>query len=206
MSAVKRVRRLLAEVEKREMKAVKLVERGGGEKGLRELVAERRNDGGKDLKRKREEVLVKASGRACDRAVKVGEWFEKKEGERRCGVEVRVGSVSVVDDVVEKQTEMEGGGEEVVDEEDEGEEEQQDSKLEGGDTTMELLGNAEVGVDEKATESGLEAESMKTVKDSDVTKKRRRRKRKRPMYDVADLPEQRLRWVKTVEIAIRLKT
>ena len=88
MSAVKRVRRLLLEIEKRGMKDVKLVERGERD-GLRRLGEAKEKVG-----REREEVLVKASGRACGRAVEVGKWFEMKEGERLCEVEVRVGSVS----------------------------------------------------------------------------------------------------------------
>ena len=37
------------------------------------------------------------------------------------------------------------------------------------------------------------------------SKKRKRKKKSKPIYDAEDVPEARLRWVKTVEVAISLK-
>ena len=207
MSAVKRVRRLLLEIEKRATKDVKLVERGEKD-GLKRLGEPKER-----VAKEREEVYVKASGRACERAVKVGEWFETKEKERLCSVEVRVGSVSVVDDVVEVEREDESDGE--GNEEGEGKENEcEESKVEEGDTTMELLADRDGGstnVSSAVVPNGnvpttVKDASTKLVKDSDGKKSnRRRRKRKRPVYDAEDLPEQRLRWVKTVQVAISIK-
>lgn len=46
-----------------------------------------------------EEVFIKATGRAMDKALSVGKWFETRETEYV--VRVKTGSVLVVDDVVE---------------------------------------------------------------------------------------------------------
>ncbi|OJJ72687.1 hypothetical protein ASPBRDRAFT_176078 [Aspergillus brasiliensis CBS 101740] len=52
---------------------------------------------------KKEEVFVKATGRAMERALKVGKWFEARGEEYT--VSVKTGSVLVVDDVVEDEEE-----------------------------------------------------------------------------------------------------
>jgi ribonuclease P/MRP protein subunit POP7 len=53
----------------------------------------------------REEVFVKATGRAIEKALNVGKWFEEKEAEYT--VRVKTGSVLVVDDVVEDEEKKE---------------------------------------------------------------------------------------------------
>lgn len=180
------------------MKDVKLVERDG---------LKRLGEAKEKVGREREEVLVKASGMACGRAVEVGKWFKTKEEERVCEVEIRVGSVSVVDDVVEVEKEVE-------DVEGMHADEGEGSKVEEGDTTMELLGDGkEVSVDEPSAvvpdenvHNPAKDVSTKLVRNpNDKKSNRQRRKRRRPVYDADDLPEQRLRWVKTVEVAISIK-
>ena len=93
MSAVKRVKKLLSHIEKRAMQDVDLVNHRNGMKKLAEASEKLAKDG--------EEVLVKASGRAMAQALKIADWFRTKEDEMRCKVEVRTGSVQVVDDIVE---------------------------------------------------------------------------------------------------------
>lgn len=51
------------------------------------------------MSEKREEVFVKATGRAIEKALNVAKWFEEKETEYT--VRVNTGSVVVVDDIVE---------------------------------------------------------------------------------------------------------
>lgn len=91
MSAVKRVQKLLQQAEKRAMANVKLDDaRKTEQEKLTELAG---------IGEKREEVFVKATGRAVEKALSVGKWFEGKEAE--FNVRVKTGSVLVVDDVVE---------------------------------------------------------------------------------------------------------
>jgi ribonuclease P/MRP protein subunit POP7 len=198
MSAVKRVKRLLHEIEKRATQDVKLID-NGERVGLRKLAEARER-----LAKDGEEVLVKASGRAMQQALSVGEWFRTKESEIRCKVEVTTGSVSVVDDVVE------GDGKEEDEEEEIPVEQQEDSIiLEGGETTLELLGSTAKSVGEQASgpeqkrENNRPSEAAATGESK--TKRRRRKRKKRATYDSEDLPEQRLRWIKTVEVAISFK-
>jgi len=167
------------------------------------------------LGRDAEEVLVKASGRAMEQALRVGEWFRNREDEVLTRVEVRCGSVSVVDDIVEK-----GQDDEVDDgrgsEDKENEDESEPTLLEGGDTTLELLRNLEGKGTARQTEtmkplddlnggeeSGQDLNGKKATNDGGQLKKKRKRKRKE--YDPDDMPEARLRWVKTVEVAISLR-
>lgn len=208
MSAVKRVKRLLHEIEKRATQDVKLI--GRGEKAGMQKLAEAREQLTKDG----EEVLVKASGRAMERALRIGEWFRTKETEMDCEVEVRTGSVSVVDDVLELEEEEKSDDGSVV------EQQQEETVLEGGDTTLELLGDVATTTNERV--SGIEQQDKGTTEQeassdqnkentepstaSAPSKKRKRKRKKRPMYDTDDLPEQRMRWIKTVEVAISFKS
>lgn len=206
MSAVKRVKKLLFHVEKRATKDVSMI-RNGDRRGM-QRIAEASEKVAKD----KEEVLVKASGRAIPKALNVGEWFSNKEKDMLCKVEVRGGSVSVVDDIVEVEAEEDENAEN-----DDGLEEPS-TVLEGGETTLELLGDApEDTTPPKATEDPVISKENKSSGNEgggnkgDVTgevvvrKKKRHRKRKRAAHDADDLPESRLRWVKTVEVAISLR-
>ena len=208
IAAVKRAKKFLAEIERRAMQSCGVdgvLSRKTGDEALRrklESVSEK-------LEKEGEEVLVRASGRAMGQALRVGEWFRAREEEVRTKVEVRVGSVSVVDDVVERDRE-EGDEEDsdVVSDEENGEE---PTGLEGGETTMELLRNLEghEGTAEERREAGSDRAGAKHVTGIEVTdysgKSKSQRKRKRREYDPDDLPDARLRWIKTVEVAISLR-
>ncbi|PYI07241.1 hypothetical protein BO78DRAFT_313582 [Aspergillus sclerotiicarbonarius CBS 121057] len=61
---------------------------------------------------KKEEVFVKATGRAMERALKVGKWFEGEGRAEEFTVRVKTGSVLVVDDVVDEDQEEREDGEE----------------------------------------------------------------------------------------------
>lgn len=152
--------------------------------------------------------------------MRVAEWFTSREDEMVCRVEFRAGSVSVVDDVVER--------EDMVEEEDRDGESGAEVTLTGGDTTLELLGSVEKNgpllqstkdEDGKGREAmikeKIQAEDDAAVKSTDENevpahsdmpaKKKRKRKRTKSKYDPDDIPEARIRWVKTIEIAISLK-
>ncbi|EXJ58814.1 hypothetical protein A1O7_06244 [Cladophialophora yegresii CBS 114405] len=212
VAAIKRVKRYLMGVEKRALQSAGASVPRKGAHGPRSAV-EKANE---VLARNREEVLVKASGRAMAQALRVAQWFRTHEKDMLCNVEVRTGSVSTVDDIVE------GDGDEENEEKDKAEEEalreeQESSKPQYGDTTLELLGVPEVttlGSAEQATSTGDskpdvagEQDDADTGVDDSLGKqsRRKRKKRKRQMYEADELPEARIRWVNTVEVAVSLK-
>ncbi|KAJ5386169.1 hypothetical protein N7509_008710 [Penicillium cosmopolitanum] len=93
MSAVKRVQKLLRQAEKRATAKISLEDTRKTEK---QKLAELANSA-----EQREEVFVKATGRAIEKVLNVGKWFEEKESEY--SVRVNTGSVLVVDDKEQKQ-------------------------------------------------------------------------------------------------------
>ncbi|KAG9775003.1 hypothetical protein ABEF93_005730 [Exophiala dermatitidis] len=206
ISAVKRVKKMLRLVEKRAL------QQAGVSLKSKQRTA-KIAQANENIAKAREEILVKASGRAMEQALRVGEWFRNKEKEMLCDVEVRAGSVSVVDDIVE--LENDAAEEEEKQEATEDVDIQDESKIEHGDTTLELFadhvntstgeqpssGNGQSNARNSGTVSDLQMEEGNTP----VKKTRRRNKRKRPMYKEDELPEARLRWVKTVEVAISLQ-
>ncbi|KAK5094465.1 hypothetical protein LTR70_004099 [Exophiala xenobiotica] len=217
ISAVKRVKKFLSEIEKRALQSAGVdgvLERRGARGGGDEALQRKLGEVSERLARDAEEVLVKASGRAMEQALRVGEWFRSREDEVLTKVEVRCGSVSVVDDIVERQ---EDGVDPVDDEVGEDKENEGEATvLDGGDTTMELLKNLEKGGNGEATRAGESLHGARGIKDQakqvndkvaedDGRQPKMKRKRKRKEYDAEDLPEARIRWVKTVEVAISLR-
>ena len=214
LSAVKRVKKFLREIEKRALQsqgvAGVLLEksggrnsRGGGRDGS-DALQRRLEDVSDKLRQDAEEVLVRASGRAMEQALRIAEWFRNKEDEMMTTVEVRTGSISVVDDIVEKDDD--DGGVEVNGDDEKESIGEATTELEGGDTTMELLG----GIDRAQGRCG-DRDKQKDTQEDDIVRNntgetvKRRRKRRRKEYDPEDVPEARLRWVKTIEIAISLR-
>lgn len=207
MAAVKRVKKLLLHIEKRAMQDVDLTK---DRNGMRKLA-----EANEKLGKNGEAVLVRASGRAMEQALRVGEWFKTREEELVCNVEVCTGNVQAVDDIVEKE------GEEAISEErPEGPEDT--SAMEGLDTS--LMSASEGGKD--TTRLNIESSdpvvsldrtsaAQKTVgnekepinnavRAAEMPRKRRRRGKRR--IDVLDEnTSARIRWVKTVEVAISLK-
>ena len=121
MSAVKRVQKLLQLAEKRDTQAVTAhlknskKRKSGGYGGPDELgqvaaaLAEKRLKGGPDGGDDREEVVMKATGKAIEKALGLALWFQQRDEYR---VSVRTGSVGAIDDIVAK----EGGEPEQVQE------------------------------------------------------------------------------------------
>lgn len=171
MSAAKRVQKLLREAEKRATSKVNLQSKSERQKleQLKESTAALQ----------KEEVFIKATGRAIDKAMNVGKWFDAKEDYT---TRVKTGSVLVVDDVVE----------------DEGMKEKLNKKEKSEQNTT-----ANHSVDDKA--SNLPDGSER--KDNDAAAPQQSRgKKKRPIVDDdTELPDSRTRWVKRVEIAVSLK-
>ncbi|CAG8173687.1 unnamed protein product [Penicillium salamii] len=90
MSAVKRVQKLLIQAEKRATANISLEDTRKSEQQILEELSK--------VSEKREEVFVKATGRAIEKALNVGKWFEEKT--TQYVVRINTGSVLVVDDVV----------------------------------------------------------------------------------------------------------
>lgn len=207
MAAVKRVKKLLLHVEKRAMQGVDLTK---DRNGMRKLV-----EANQKLGKNGEVVLVKASGRAMEQALRVGEWFENREDELACNVVIRTGSVQAVDDIVEKQ-ELESIGDDQP--ESHGDimviENLDTSTLTASDHPEELTRSPieSTGLSDSVEPGSINQKDHRTNEDdtgsivitTEGHKKRKRRgKRKRTMLDEDTLA--RIRWVNTVEVAISLK-
>ncbi|KAI9833316.1 MAG: hypothetical protein M1819_003711 [Sarea resinae] len=120
ISAVKRVRGLLAQIDKRAMgKDISLLHEGksnnrNGNKSSATKLAEIPSGsgtsgflGGKDKDGvEGEEVMIKATGKAIEKALKLGLFFQ---GEEDCAVRIRTGGVGTVDDVMEGKKRKNGG-------------------------------------------------------------------------------------------------
>lgn len=188
MAAVKRVKKLLSHIEKRAMQGVDVTKDMDGMKNLAAA--------SEALDKNGEDVVVRASGRAIEQALKVGEWFKSKEAELACRVEARTGSVQVVDDLVEVEGVEEDLKEQAVGGGDKSDEE---CANEGGAMTRE--DQQEVNAKEEQPQEEI-SEQKATGKGKT---RRKRGKRKRVVYDKEDMPEARIRWINTIEIAISLR-
>ena len=192
MAAVKRVKKLLAQIERRAFQGIDRAATTGRD-GMKRVA-----DASDQLARDGEEVLVKGSGRAIEQVLKVGEWFRSKEDELGCKVEVRTGSALVVDDIVEvvgQEESPEHGGLGAGSEE-------QENKGATAVEDVECRG-AERQQGENSPDVEMRVEGHENVQKA--RHKKNRNKRKRAMYDKDDVPEARTRWIKTVEVAISLK-
>jgi ribonuclease P/MRP protein subunit POP7 len=189
MAAVKRVKKLLSHIEKRAMQDVDITK---GKDGLKKLAA-----ASEALGKNGEAVVVRASGRAIEQALKVGEWFKSKEGELACKVDVKTGSVQVVDDLVE----VEGDEDEDVNEQEAAE------GAKAGDESLDqgTAGSSDHEEGLTTEEAPAKVENPEQKAEQRAKKRRKRGKRKRAMYDKDDMPEARIRWINTVEVAISLK-
>lgn len=115
ISAVKRVRKLLNEIDKRSMGNVDLVNGKDSDKQkLRKLGEKTNASTGKEP----EEVVLKATSRAIQNVLGLALYFQ---GQDDCRVRLRTGTVGVVDDIVEsavpKEADVEEGEEEEEEEE-----------------------------------------------------------------------------------------
>ena len=206
MAAVKRVKKLLLHVEKRAMQGVDLTK---DRNGMRKLA-----EANERLGKNGESVLVKASGRAMEQALRVGEWFKNREDGLACNVDVRTGSVQAVDDIVEKEANESAA-------EDQPENADDTSAMETLDTSLlsasehlasstqqpiqtSGLNDSPGPVSTNQKEGVIQDSTSNVAKAAETQKKRKRRgKRKKSMLD--EDTSARIRWVNTVEVAISLK-
>jgi ribonuclease P/MRP protein subunit POP7 len=198
MAAVKRVRKLLDQAEKRNLQREGVL--GNGRRaGKTAALGRSKNDS------KQEAVLVKGSGRAMEQAAKVGEWFKRhaEDGDGRWVVDVRPTSVKVIDDIVENVSLS-------VDSKvshDQGNPPQKVSTLDhsvGDDIqSREKDGGPQAGKGNNSLKTGTHTPS---AAETDAKQKSsRHKKRKRSMYDADDIPEARSRFIHAVEIAVSLQ-
>lgn len=95
ISAVKRVRKLLTEIDKRSMGKVDLVNGKGSDKQKLQKLSERTIP---STRKEAEAVVLKATNRAIERALGLALFFQ---GQDDCRVRLTTGSVGVIDDIVE---------------------------------------------------------------------------------------------------------
>ncbi|KAL2809175.1 Rpp20 subunit of nuclear RNase MRP and P-domain-containing protein [Aspergillus granulosus] len=217
MAAVKRVQKLLRHAEKRATAAVEASVNGHGHRGrsgggTEKLVAALAKGEGLG-ETAREEVFVKATGRAIETALKAAKWFGIGGREGEYTVRVETGSVLVVDDVEEgEETDGVGAGGKIV----QGETTNLNANIPGADgngkdemtmltDTITNVGDTTI-ISEKPGNPTLPVAEMK----SKPVSKNAERKRKRAatlaaQFANTELPETRTRWVKSVQVAISLK-
>ncbi|OJD15010.1 hypothetical protein AJ78_04695 [Emergomyces pasteurianus Ep9510] len=177
MSAAKRVQKLLKHAERRATSKVDLSEKVGEKEKLAKLT-----ESTEELKK--EEVFIKATGRAIEKAMSIGKWFAAKE---EYAIKVNTGTVMVVDDIVE----------------DERLKRKQEKKGKNAvpDTCKEMPCEVEVNAQPADEDSGNTAPPPQPKTGS---KKRKRRGNEAVDAD-GELLESRTRWVNMVEIAVTLK-
>lgn len=110
ISAVKRVRKLLDEIDKRSVGKIDLVNGKGSDKQKLRKLGEKTNG---SIGKEPEEVVLKATTRAIQNVLGLALFFQ---GQDDCRVRLRTGTVGVVDDIVELAATEEG---EIVDGDDE---------------------------------------------------------------------------------------
>jgi ribonuclease P/MRP protein subunit POP7 len=195
MSAAKRVQRLLRQAEKRAMaSATADLQKGINKMDEKERLAHLAK--GQEMLRQ-EKVFIKATGRAIEKALDLGRWFEQKEGEYV--VQVKPGSVLVVDDILED-------GEAKEEEEKKEEKEERLANGKAQQETNQVMPAGTIAHDMTEDESLRKHDTTALPEPSVEKKKKKRRRSKRNALSAdAELPESRTRWVNMVEITVNLK-
>lgn len=113
VSAVKRVRKLLTEVDKRSMGKVDLLNGKGSDKQKLRMLGEKvAPSRGKE----REVVVLKATNRAIEKVLGLALYFQ---GQDDCNVHLKTATVGVVDDIVVSDPSVEAGSDEGEEEDEE---------------------------------------------------------------------------------------
>ncbi|EEA20687.1 conserved hypothetical protein [Talaromyces marneffei ATCC 18224] len=208
MSAVKRVQKLLRLAERRAMMPLigkrrhshhhqQYGAKGGGGDVLEKCQKKLRED----------KVLVKATGRAIEKALSVGRWFEEGKGGsgEEFEVVIRTGSVCVVDDIVE---------EDVEDHEEDEEDEEDGEEKEGSidpDINMAKINTTDNTNEDLTTTTQDHKDGDRGEESKNQRRRRRKRERIREQRlkafvdEDGETPESRTRWVNMVEVAINMK-
>jgi ribonuclease P/MRP protein subunit POP7 len=200
MAAVKRVKKLLEQAEKRNLQREGVL---GNAKRAGNVDLSARVKGGI----KQEKVMVKGSGRAIEQAVKVGEWFKRHadDGDGGWVVKVRPTSVKVVDDIVEispSMTQMLHVADNHYDDGARRSESQSDEGDEASAQKQNTNGSPQPKADTSSKQKGEQASEMAVP--AQKQKIQRPKKRKRPMYDEDGIPEARTRFIDAIEISVSL--
>ena len=95
VAAVKRVRKLLDEIEKRSLGKFDLINGAGSDKEKLKKLGEQISP---PKEKKGEEVVLKATNRAIEKLLGIALFFQGKDD---CRVHLRTGTIGVVDDIVE---------------------------------------------------------------------------------------------------------
>lgn len=229
MSAIKRVQKLLHLAERRAMaplvddKAKKQRRYHHSSQQQHGKKAEGQGQGEGEVleeclrKLRQEKVFIKATGRAIEKALALGSWFQEKPQEYE--VAIRTGSVCVVDDIVR----MEEDGVNVFtmvdtttstkDGDDSDDVDDGEATAAGDmDTTM---GNSDT-VDNNAMDvDAMDVDAQHPLPPPTESKNQRRRRRRRDrerqhrlqssLDSDGEPPESRTRWVSMIEVAVSLK-
>ncbi|KAL4751570.1 hypothetical protein BDW72DRAFT_202948 [Aspergillus terricola var. indicus] len=246
MSAVKRAQKLLLHAEKRATTSLanknsrnkyggknapqkKLGEQGQTQQ--EQLIAAMARGEDREMLEK-EEVFVKATGKAMKTALRVGRWFGSHGREEEYKVRVSTGAVLVVDDVdedemskegflrsVEKNTkgkmaEAEAGATDVdvdVDAQGAARAHSEDdatlmtttTAIEADDTT--IMTETEAGKPSEPTDATTKPKTEPKPLSKSALRKRKRTARLAASLAETELPETRTRWVNSVEVAVSLR-
>jgi ribonuclease P/MRP protein subunit POP7 len=201
MAAVKRVKKLLEQAEKRNLQREGILGNGKSARNIA-VAAQNKNQ------TKQEVVLVKGSGRAIEQATKVGEWFKRhaEDGEGGWVVNVKAKSVKVIDDIVEDAAASADGTHTAHD--------HNDDNSRRHESIPDLVEGNSIGRQEKngsnqpengGNQSLEDNLSSQTARDAPKQKQRRPKKRKRPIYAEDKIPEARTRFINAIEIAVSIK-
>jgi ribonuclease P/MRP protein subunit POP7 len=201
MAAVKRVKKLLDQAEKRNLQREGIL--GNGKRaGDIAVAAQNKNQ------MKQEVVLVKGSGRAIEQATKVGEWFKRhaEDGGGGWVVNVRPTNVKVIDDIVEETSANADSIQGAHHQNDDGSRRHK-SLLDrvAGDNIGELDTNGNNLPENEDSQLQDGGQSSQAAVTAPKQKKQGPKKRKRPMYAEDEVPEARTRFIDAIEIAVFIK-
>jgi ribonuclease P/MRP protein subunit POP7 len=243
MSAVKRVQKLLLQAEKRVTTSLankinrnKYGGKNAPQKKLGEqtqtqqeqLIAAMARGEDREMLDK-EEVFVKATGKAMQTALRVGRWFGSHGREEEYKVRVSTGAVLVVDDVEEDEmskegflrsveenakgemTEAEAGAADVdvnMEAQDaasahKGDDTTLMTTTEAGDTT--IMTETEAGKSSEPTDAAMKPKAEPKPLSKSALRKRKRAANMAASLAETELPEARTRWVNSVEVAVSLR-
>ncbi|GAB7353487.1 hypothetical protein MBLNU459_g3938t1 [Dothideomycetes sp. NU459] len=175
MSAVKRVQKLLHQVEARAAQSAAATtgsrkrKYGASEEGDRiaqtaaALAAQQQHNKDRDQQR---EVVMKATGKAIEKALGLALWFQQREG---FGVRIETGSIGAIDDIVP----VEGG-----------------SRGDGNDE------------DEKSARMSEGVDGDADMDDADADGRNAERSTTEAAQPEDEIPETRIRYASTIEVAV----
>jgi ribonuclease P/MRP protein subunit POP7 len=232
MSAIKRVQKLLHLAERRAMAPLvdekakkrrqhtsqqhqhgKRRDQEGGGGGEEKVVLE------ECLRKLRQEkVLIKATGRAIEKALSLGSWFQEKTQEYE--VSIRTGSVCVVDDIVRLEEDGVNVFTMVDTTKDEGDSDAETADVDetdamdttmGNSDTMDNTGDGDTTMDVDVMDIDAQQQQQQPAESKNQRRRRRRRDRERQhrlqtsLDSDGEPPESRTRWVSMIEVAVSLK-